>query len=210
MVDRSSPKKPSPLEPLPREFYQRDAHDLTKALLGKLLARRWRGELLVGRIVETESYVGEDDLACHASKGRTARTEVMFGEPGRAYVYLIYGMYEMLNVVANPPGSPAAILIRALEPLAGIPAMERARKTDKLANLTTGPGKLTQAFHVTRALNGEDLTRDRRLFIADDGFAVDPARDIETTPRVGIDYAGHCVDYPWRYYLRHNRFVSRK
>ncbi len=206
MSDRTA----SDYQPLPREFYRRDAHAVAKELLGKLLVRRWRGQVLVGRITETESYVGPDDLACHASRGRTPRTEVMFGDAGHAYVYLIYGMYEMLNVVAEEPGFPAAILIRALEPLAGIGSMQRARKSKSTANLTTGPGKLCQALRITRALNGEDLTRSSRLFVAADDYPVDLQRDLAVTPRIGIDYAEHCADYLWRYYLRENPYVSRK
>lgn len=201
---------PLSLEPLTRDFYLRDTHTVAKDLLGKLLVRRWRGDWLVGRITEVESYVGENDRACHAARGRTPRTEVMFGNPGRAYVYLIYGIYEMLNIVAERPGFPAAILIRALEPLEGITAMQRARKSERLDNLTTGPGKLTVAFRITRALNGVDLTRSGRLFVANDGLQVDPVHDIVTTHRIGIDYAGEDALLPWRYYLKHNRFVSRK
>lgn len=171
---------------LPQPFFARDTHVVAQQLLGKLLVRTWRGKKIVGRIMETESYVGEDDLACHASKGRTKRTEIMYGPPGYAYVYLIYGIHDMLNVVTEDSDFPAAVLIRAVEPLQDI-----SRSTD-------GPGKLTQAFHVTRSLNREPLFASSRLGISDDGL-VAPKRLITQTPRVGVDYAEHCADYPWRY-----------
>lgn len=198
------------LEPLPRTFYRRETQELAQQLLGKLLVRRWRGQQLVGRITETEAYIGPDDLACHAARGRTARTEVMFGEAGHAYVYLIYGIHEMFNIVAEAPDFPAAILIRAVEPIAGVAAMQRARGMTRLENLTNGPGKFTSAFRITRALNAEDLTRSPRLFVASDGYRVRAQRDIATTPRIGIAYAAHCAAYPWRYYLRNSPFVSRR
>jgi len=154
-------------------FYARPAIELAPDLIGKIIVRRIRQKVFRARIVETEAYVGSHDLACHASKGRTNRTEVMFGPAGRAYVYLIYGVYDMFNIVASEIDDPQAVLIRAAEPLDGWSA--------DLA----GPGKLTRGLLITRAQNGVILTNDR-LHIVDD-----PAdrRQVVATPRIGIDYA---------------------
>ena len=167
---------------LPRLFYARDTHVVAKALLGKLLVRQWRGTQFVARINEVESYVGEDDRASHASRGRTPRTAVMFGEPGHAYVYLIYGMYHCLNVVTERDGFPAAVLIRG-------------------AGSFVGPGRLCRGLHITRAQNRLDLTRSDQLYLADDGFVVLP-KDITATPRIGVDYAGEHALLPWRYVIQ--------
>lgn len=202
------PPRCAPCERVPRSFFARDTHAVARALLGKLLVRQWRGQKLVGRITEVESYVGPDDLACHAARGRTKRTEVMFGLAGHAYVYFIYGMYNMLNIVTEDEGFPAAVLIRALEPVEGIAAMQRARRGAGLRQIATGPGKLTQALHITRSLNGADLTRGARLWVASDGYRV-PRDLLATGPRVGVDYAGEHAHLPWRYYLRDSHYVSK-
>lgn len=170
---------------LERDFFARDTHTVAKELLGKVLVRRWRGNIFKGRIAEVESYVGENDKACHASRGMTARNEVMFGEAGLAYVYLIYGMHHCLNVVTERYGFPAAVLIRSV-------VMPPLR--------TDGPGRLTRAMHITRALNGEDLTNSRRLWIANDGFAVSP-EEIVAMERIGVEYAGEDARLKWRYLL---------
>ena len=192
---------------LQKGFFQRDTHTVAKALLGKVLVRRWRGTHLAGRITEVESYVGEDDRACHASRGRTPRTDIMFGAAGHAYVYLIYGMYHCLNIVTERSGFPAAVLIRSLEPIASMDAMQRLRGTDDVFNITTGPGKLAQALAITRDLNGEDLMTSARLFVSYDGYRV-PASRIAVSARIGVAYAGACAAWPWRYYLKGSRFVS--
>ena len=157
-----------------------------------------------GIIVETEAYLGGDDLAAHSSRGITDRTRVIFGPPGHAYVYFIYGMYECFNIVAEPEGRPGAVLIRALEPLAGIEIM-RGRRTaaKRLEDLASGPGKLTLALGITRAHNGADLTRGSLVVRA----PAEPRRvEIDVTPRIGIT---HCADWPLRFIIRGNRFVSR-
>lgn len=177
MIDR--------MEKLSRDFYARPAIDVARDLIGTLLVRRDRGKTCRARIVETEAYVGPHDLASHASKGRTARTDVMFGPPGRAYVYLIYGMHEMLNVVTSVEGDPQAVLIRAAEPL-----------DDWDANLT-GPGRLARAMNITRALNAIDLTGNTLYFTPNPG----PPPRIITGVRVNIDYAGD-----WRH--EHLRFMD--
>lgn len=159
---------------LEQPFYEQPAVELAQSLIGKVIVRRIRKKEFRARIVETEAYVGSHDLACHASKGRTNRTEVMFGPAGRAYVYLIYGMYDMFNIVASEVDDPQAVLIRAAEPLDGW-----------LADLS-GPGKLTRGLQITRTDNGVDLTSNR-LHLLDDPT---DRPQIIATPRIGIDYAG--------------------
>lgn len=193
---------------LPRSFYTRDTQLVAKELLGKVLVRTWRGQIVMCRIVEVESYAG-DDLASHASRGRTPRTEIMFGEAGRAYVYLIYGMYWCLNIVTEQSDFPAAILIRAAQPLQGIKVMQQARHRTEEIDLLSGPGKLCQALHVNGSLTNEDVTQSTRLYIVDDGYSV-PRKHIASSPRIGVAYAGADALRPWRYYLRNNDFVSRK
>ena len=141
-----------------RVFFIRPTLIVARALLGQRLVREIDGQRLSGLIVETEAYIGFDDTASHASKGRTARTEVMFGPPGQTYVYLIYGMYHMLNLVTEPVDFPAAVLIRAIEPLEGIEFMQRHRRQTTIANLTNGPGKLCQALAINQAFNRWDVT----------------------------------------------------
>jgi DNA-3-methyladenine glycosylase len=175
-------------ETLPREFYRRSTLDVARDLMGCFLVRRIGRKTVRARIVETEGYVGEDDLACHASKGRTKRTEVMYGDPGHAYVYLIYGMYHCLNIVTEEKGFPAAVLVRAVE-VEGVPSKE-----------TNGPGKLCRFLEIGRDLNGWDLTRGAKLWL-EPGEPV-PGRNIQATRRIGVDYAKHCKDYLWRFVAR--------
>lgn len=182
---------------LPLAFYRRPALTVARELIGKILVHQAGAELRAGRIVETEAYVGEHDLACHASKGRTRRTEVLFGPPGRAYVYFIYGMYHCFNVVAEPEGVAAAVLVRGLEPLSGIPSGLR----------TDGPGKLCRALGITLAQNREDL-RGARLFI-EDAPAV-PSSRLRRGPRVGVEYAGRWAQRKYRFWIRDNPFVSAR
>ena len=185
---------------LPREFYNRDAPEVARALLGKVLVHG----ATAGRIVETEAYLGEGDLAAHSARGLTPRTRVIFGPPGHAYVYFIYGMYECLNLVCEPAGRAGCVLIRALEPLAGIEQMRLRRPAArKLEDLASGPGKLTLAMAITRAHNGADVTRGP-LVVRE---PLDPRElPIQVTPRIGIT---QCADLPLRFLLRGNRFVSR-
>jgi DNA-3-methyladenine glycosylase len=194
---------------LQQHFYARDTHTVAQELLGKVLVHVIDDNIISGRITEVESYVGEDDLACHASKGKTNRTEVMYGQAGYAYVYLIYGMYNCLNVVTDKEGLPAAVLIRSLEPLTGLSYMQTLRRTHDIHNLTTGPGKLCQALQIDRQHNAKDMTTSSDLFVADDGFLL-PQEAINTSPRIGVAYAKHCAAYPWRYYIRHSSFISKR
>jgi DNA-3-methyladenine glycosylase len=158
---------------------------------------------VAGMIVETEAYLGGDDLAAHSARGITDRTRVIFGPPGHAYVYFIYGMYECLNIVVEPEGRPGCVLIRALEPVAGIEVMQHRRPAARrIEDLASGPGKLTLAMAITRAHNGADLTRGKLVV-----RAPEEARrvEIDVTPRIGIT---HCADWPLRFVVRGNRFVS--
>lgn len=190
---------------LARAFYEQNTTDVAKQLLGKYLVRRHAEGDTIGRIVETEAYVGPHDLACHASKGRTARTEVMFGPAGHAYVYFIYGFYNMLNLVTEANDYPAAVLIRAVEPVQGIELMKERRKSSVLRNLASGPGKLCQAFAVDRTLNGASLSGSA-LYVEDRG---EPVPTFRAGPRVGVDYAGKWKDKPFRFVVRGSDFVSK-
>jgi DNA-3-methyladenine glycosylase len=178
---------------LKRSFYERPTIEVARALLGKVLVH---GET-AGIIVETEAYLGGDDLASHSARGVTNRTRVIFGPPGHAYVYLIYGMYECLNIVAEPAGQPGCVLVRALEPVAGIEIMRQRRPAvRKLEDLASGPGKLTLALGITRAHNGADLTRGP-LVVREP--AVPRAFEVAVTPRIGI---AKCADLPLRFAIR--------
>jgi DNA-3-methyladenine glycosylase len=189
---------------VPRDFYLDSPDLVAQKLLGKLLVR---GEM-VGRIVEVEAYFGEADPASHSFPGKTARNAVLFGPPGHAYVYFIYGMYFCLNVSCEPDGLPGGVLFRALEPVTGLEAMARARgvAATRVAALTSGPGRLCQAFGVTRERdNGADFTsRKSDLQIQDDGFV---AGEILVTPRIGITKD---ADRPARFVLAGNPFVSKR
>ena len=194
---------------LPREFYDRDPRRVCRELLGKVLVRIERRRYLAARIVEVEAYLGKNDGASHSFVGRTARNAVLFGPPGFAYVYFIYGTHYCLNVSCLPDGVAGGILFRAAEPLVGIEAMARSRgltmKGERdLRNLTSGPGRLAEAFGITRERdNAKDLaSSDSDLFIADDGYRV---RKVLTTPRIGITKA---AERPWRFVIAGNSFVS--
>ena len=202
-MSRSRPEPPS----LPRSFYARPTLTVARELLGCVLARRLPGGVILrGRIIETEAYVGEEDKACHARAGRTPRTDVMYGPPGIAYVYLTYGMHYLLNAVTEPEGRPAAVLIRAAEPLEGIERMARARGTDRAHLLASGPAKLTQAFRLDLRHNRTDL-RGPDLWV-EPGEPV-PDRDVATSPRIGCQTAPAPWDrIAWRWYERGNRFVT--
>jgi DNA-3-methyladenine glycosylase len=194
---------------LDRAFFARNPRRVARELLGKVLVRS-NGKLrLAGRIVEVEAYLGENDPASHSAAGNTARTAVLFGPPGYAYVYFIYGNHYCLNVSCEREGKAGGVLFRALEPLEGMEEMARARDIDlqgprDLIRLTSGPGRLAEAFGITRERdNGADLTSPSSgLWIGDDGFR---ARKIQITPRIGISKA---VERPLRYILAGNAFVS--
>jgi DNA-3-methyladenine glycosylase len=185
-------KKKAPHK-LDRSFYQRPGEAVARALIGKVLVHRVEGRELRARIVETEAYLGPTDLASHSSKGRTKRNEVMFGPAGHAYVYFIYGMYEMFNIVAGKTGQAHAVLIRAAEPL------------DNWQIDLSGPGKLATRFEIQRSDNGLDLTANR-LYLLDTHHRP----TIATSPRIGIDYAKEWVERPLRFYDANSPAVSRR
>jgi DNA-3-methyladenine glycosylase len=199
---------------LSRRFYDRDPRRVARELLGKILVRKHGRKPLAGRIVEVEAYMGVNDPAAHAAAGPTARNLVLFGPPGFAYVYLIYGNHYCLNVSCLSEGKAGCVLFRALEPVAGLTQMFAARRLPlpenqlriaDLRRLTTGPGRLTQALGITRARdNGKDLTTFSDLTILDDGYHV---RRVVTTPRTGIKKA---ADAKLRYIMAGNPFVSGK
>jgi DNA-3-methyladenine glycosylase len=191
---------------LERDFYSRPALDVATDLLGKVLVRRLSGRRLSGMIVETEAYVGPHDLACHASKGRTPRTEVMFGPAGHAYIYMIYGFYFCLNVVTDCVGFASAVLIRALEPMENVKLMKTLRgHPARDIDIASGPGKLCRAMSIDKQLNGVDM-EGRTLWVEDRQIDVP---GIVQAPRVGIDYAGEYRDKLWRFYIDGNPHVSR-
>jgi DNA-3-methyladenine glycosylase len=197
---------PSSPARLPRPFYSRPTLEVASDLLGKVLVRRLGLRRLAGRIVETEAYVGPNDLACHASKGNTPRTSVMFGPPGYAYVYMIYGFYFCLNVVTEPLGYPAAVLIRAVEPIENVDLMRELRNNpEHETNIASGPGKLCMAMSIDKQLNGADLL-GTAIWIEEG--TLDPV-PIRTSPRVGVDYAGEYKDKLWRFFVDGNAHVSR-
>lgn len=198
------------MKKLPLAFYLRDdVVTIAKQLLGKILVTDWEGEYTSGRIVETEAYAGELDKASHASKGRTARTEVMFGSGGRAYVYLCYGIHQMFNIVTAKESLPHAILIRAVEPILGKEIMlERTGKKKWDDSITTGPGRVGKAlgFHTSQC--GLSLVSDE-LFIGDDGFKPNESA-IVASPRIGVEYAGDHAEWHYRFYMKDSKFVSGK
>ncbi len=194
---------------LPRSFFDRPTQTVARELLGCRLVRKLGGTLLAGTVVETEAYIGERDLACHAKSGRTPRTEIMYGPPGFAYVYFTYGMHWMLNLVTEAAGFPAAVLIRALEPLEGIARMQELRGGKPLSQLASGPAKLTQALGIARGENGLDCCRpDSPLTLAP--AEVVPPSSVVATPRIGLGQTPEpWLSKPWRFTIRGNGFVSR-
>jgi DNA-3-methyladenine glycosylase len=191
---------------LTRDFFDRPTLDVARDLLGKTLVRRLGGRTLSGMIVETEAYIGPEDLACHASKGKTARTATMFGPAGVAYVYMIYGFYFCLNAVTETEGYPAAVLIRAVEPLENIAVMRKLRKNPaRDIDIASGPGKLCMAMSIDKSLNGAELG-GRELWVEDRNLA---CGEVSASPRIGVDYAGAYRDKPWRLFARGNPHVSR-
>lgn len=191
------------MQPLKRSFFARDTVIVAQELLGKYLIRQIGNLRLVGMIVETEAYRAHDDPACHAYKGKTARTAVLFGEVGHAYIYFIYGMYYCLNVSAHSPHLAGGVLIRAIEPLEGISFMEQQRNKPFGPALTNGPGKLVQAFAIPPTFNDLDLTQQGPLYITT-GKLIDPSL-INATRRIGITKA---KDKLWRFIIADNKFVS--
>lgn len=183
------------MQKLPREFYDRDTILVAKELLGKFLVHKSRGVTRVGKIVEVEAYLGPHDLAAHSAKGLTERTKVMFGPPGHAYVYLIYGIHFCMNVVTEREGHASAVLLRAIEPV------------ENISEKTSGPGLLCRAMQIDRRLNAHDL-------LSDDFYIAAPEKSetvvIVKRPRIGVDYAKHWAKRHLRFYIKDNPFVSRR
>jgi DNA-3-methyladenine glycosylase len=194
----------APLAPLPPEFYDRDTEHVARDLLGAVLECRTRDGVAAGRIVETEAYIGEHDLACHAAAGKTRRTAPLYGPPGIAYVYFIYGMYWCVNAVTRREGLPSAVLIRAVEPVAGIDLMHRRRPAARRdVDLTNGPGKLCLALGIAGEHNRHPLQQPP--LVIRPGAAVSD-REVVITPRIGIT---QCADWPLRWLIAGNPFVSK-
>lgn len=211
MSDDLDPVRDLSARKLPAKFYRQGALALAPALLGKVLVHAAPEGRTSGLIVEVEAYVGPEDRAAHSFGGRlTTRTRAMFGPPGRAYIFFVYGMHYCFNVVAAGEGKPEAVLVRAVEPVEGIDLMARRRRMPvrtaaDLIRLTSGPGKLTAALGLDMELYGADLTGDR-LFL-EEGRVVDQ-QEIASSRRVGVDYAGEWAGRPWRFSLAGNPYVS--
>lgn len=203
------------MKKLDREFYNRDSIIVAKELLGKILVHEIDGQKICAKIVEVEAYMGIEDKAAHSYGGRrTPRVEVMYGRPGFSYVFIIYGMYYCFNIVTMEEGVPQAVLIRAVEPIEEFDLMSQNRfkksynqlNKSQIVGLTNGPGKLCNAFLIDKTLNGEDLC-GTKLYVEEgqeESFA------IISSKRIGIDYAEEAKDYPWRFYIKDNKYVSVK
>jgi len=189
---------------LPYSFYSRDTVEVARDLLGKLMLFEQDGFCVGGIVVETEAYLGTEDPSCHSARGKSKRNAVMFGPSGYAYIYLIYGMHLCFNVTTGPENSPEAVLIRALEPVEGLQVMRKNRGQENLYNLCSGPGKLVQALGLDMSLNGTSVVEGKVRFFARENQRPEK---IVTTTRIGITKA---ADWPLRFYLEGNRFVSKK
>lgn len=188
------------MQKLPREFYARDTATVAQELLGTFLVRKMDQSRKIGKIVEVEAYLGAHDLAAHSSKGITKRTKIMYGAPGFAYVYLIYGIHHCMNVVTEPEGSGSAVLIRAVEPI-----------SDIFGN-TKGPGLVCKAMNIDLSLNGQDLCDDDFFIASATEENALQSRPVNTVrrPRIGVAYAGKWADELLRFYIEGNEFISRK
>jgi DNA-3-methyladenine glycosylase len=192
---------------LRRRFYARNPLLVCQCLLGKTLVRRIDHQLIAGKIVEVEAYVGPEDEASHAYRNfRSPRTQIQYGKRGCSYVFIVYGMFHCFCVVVGPDHVPAVCLIRAVEPLLGLDLMRKNRKCATYRNLTNGPGRLCESFDIDKRHYGLDLCRSDTLFIGD-GETV-PASKIKSSRRIGVEYSGNSKRLPWRFYLE-NPFVSR-
>jgi DNA-3-methyladenine glycosylase len=195
---------------LSQKFFLRPTELVAQELLGKVLVRKIGKKKISGLIVETEAYVGPQDLASHASKGKTERNEVMFSSAGVWYIYFIYGMYHCLNIITETKNYPSAVLIRALEPLENIELMKKIRRTENFENLTSGPGKLCQALQIEKSLNNSSaVSQNSKLYIEDRNIKITKNK-IVFAKRIGVDYAGPWKDKLLRFYIKENKFVSKR
>lgn len=196
--------KPDASQILPHSFYANpDVVDAARKLLGKVICSREGGVFTSGIITETEAYCGRNDKACHANNGkRTPRTEVMFGEPGHAYIYLCYGIHHLFNVVTNREGLADAVLIRGVHPVDGVEIMKERRGMDSLRNLTNGPGKFTQAMGITTDLDATSLS-EPPVWIEDRGHTIQPEK-MKASKRIGVDYAEEDANRLWRFNIHHS------
>jgi DNA-3-methyladenine glycosylase len=199
---------PNDMPRLSRAFYARNTLCVARELLGQRLVRAWAGQRISGRIVEVEAYIGQDDAACHASRGRTARNAVMFGPPGHAYVYFIYGMHYCFNVVTEQEGFAAAVLVRALQPIEGLGIMRSRRRNQSDDWLTNGPAKLCAALAIDRALNGVDLVTGSELWVEEDDRLADA--QVSTGVRIGVRGDQRALTVPWRLWVKDSSYVSRR
>ena len=189
--------------PLPVRFYDRATEVVARELLGAILEHRTPDGMVRGRIVETEAYTGPDDPACHAAAGITPRTRILYGPPGMSYVYFVYGMHWCFNAVTREEGHGSAVLVRAVEPVAGLPLMRHRRRVSRDVDLTSGPARLCDAFAITGDQNGVRLDRGPLRILKGDDV---PDEKVLVTPRIGIKKA---ADWPLRFLVRDNPFVSR-
>lgn len=196
---------------LDRQFFKRDTVQVARDLLGCSFIRESKEGKVVGKIVETEAYKGVDDLACHASKGETPRTKPLFGEVGHLYVYLNYGIFWLTNIVAHD-NDVGGILIRAVEIVEGEEIVKKRLSDHKFVkvneNLASGPGKFSVAFGITGDFHNQDAVKSDTIYIEGRGEPI-PKSQIVSAKRVGVDYAKHCKDYLWRFYIKDNKFISR-
>ncbi len=194
------------MQKIPRTFYQQDAICAARALLGTVLVRRTPEGITRARIVETEAYMGPTDAAAHSYRNRNSnRTRIQYGPGGYAYIFLIYGMHCCMNVVVNDAAHPEVVLLRALEPLEGIPLMQQRRKKTRLTDLCSGPGKLCEAMAIDRSCYGIDLCGEE-LWLEEG--ALRAGESIAATPRIRVDYAGEAAAYPWRFVIPESPFLS--
>lgn len=192
---------------LSQKFYLQPTLEVAKQMLGKFLVKEEEQEILAGKIIETEAYIGPEDKASHTFSGtKTERNKAVFLTGGHIYIYLVYGMYWMLNITTTKKGQPECVLIRALEPVEGIEKMQQNRDTP-IENLTNGPGKLCQAFALDKSYYGKKLVKNSGIWLEDRGLDIE--KKIVCNSRIGIDYAKEWAEKPWRFYIKDNPFVSK-
>ena len=192
---------------LPAEFFKRETLEVARDLLGKVIIREIGTQKISARIVETEAYAGFDDKASHAHTGRTPRNSVMFGPAGLAYVYFTYGLHHLFCVVTEEVNYPSAVLIRAVEPISGVKIIQENRPERKFHELTNGPAKFTKAFRIDKCFNGIDVTAGKGIWI-EEGESIEKNR-IVTGPRIGVGYSEECAEWPRRFFIKDNQFISK-